>query len=41
MCGTVYRHMHLKELMGSITRVGNCIPVPDFYLMLHDAKKEL
>ena len=34
MCGTVYGDMHLKDLMGSIARVGYCIPVPDFYLVL-------
>ena len=33
--GTVYGDMHLKDLLGSIARVGYCIPVPDFYLVLH------
>ena len=27
--------MHLKDLLGSIARVGYCIPVPDSYLVLH------
>ena len=27
--------MHLKNLPGSIVRVGYRIPVPDFYLVLH------
>ena len=31
---TVYGDMHLKDLMGSIARVGYCIPVLDFYLVL-------
>ena len=35
VCGTVYGDMHLKDLLGSIARVGSCIPVPDFYLVLH------
>ena len=26
---------HLKDHLGSIARVGYCIPVPDFYLVLH------
>ena len=33
--GTVYWDMHLKDLEGSIARVGYCITVPDFYLVLH------
>ena len=40
--GTVYGDMHLKDL-GSVARIGYCIPVPDFYLVLHglsfDAEK--
>ena len=35
VCGTVYRDMHLKDLLGSFAREGYCIPVPDFYLVLH------
>ena len=34
VCGTVYGDMHLKDLLGSIVRVGYRIPVPDFYLVL-------
>ena len=33
--GTVYGDMHLKDNLGSIARVGYCILVPDFYLVLH------
>ena len=29
VCGTVYGDMHLKDLLGSIARVGYCIPVQD------------
>ena len=35
VCGTVYGDMHLKDLLGSIVRVGYHIPVPDFYQVLH------
>ena len=35
VCGTIYGYMHLKDLMGSIVRVGYHIPVPNFYLVLH------
>ena len=35
VCGSVYGDMHLKDLLGSIVRVGYRIPVPDFYLVLH------
>ena len=35
VCGTVYGDMHLRDLRGSIVRVGYHIPVPDFYLVLH------
>ena len=35
VCGTVYGDMHLKDLLGSITRVGYCNPVLDFYLVLN------
>ena len=35
VCGTVYGDMHLKDLLGSIVKVGIFIPVPDFYLVLH------
>ena len=31
----LYKDMHYKDLLGSIARVGYCIPVPDFYLVLH------
>ena len=34
VCGTVYGDMHLKDPLESIERVGYCIPVPDFYLVL-------
>ena len=34
VCGTVCRHA-LIDLLGSLVRVGYCIPVPDFYLVLH------
>ena len=34
-CGTVYGDMHSKDLKGSMARVGYCIPVPDFYIVLH------
>ena len=39
VCVTVYGDIHLKDLLGSIVRVGYCIPVPDFYLVLHGIKK--
>ena len=35
VCGTVYGDMHYKDLLGSIVRVGYCVPIPDFYLLLH------
>ena len=38
VCGTVYGDMDLKDLLGSIVRVGYRIPVPDFYLVLHDIR---
>ena len=28
VCGTVYGDMYYKDLLGSIERVGYCIPVP-------------
>ena len=31
----VYGDMHLKDLLRLIVRVGYCIRVPDFYLVLH------
>ena len=34
VCGTFCEDMHLKDL-ESIKRVGCCIPVLDFYLVLH------
>ena len=30
VCGSVYGDIHLKDLLGSIVRVGYCIPVPNF-----------
>ena len=38
VCGTVYGEMHLKDLLGSFVRIGYRIPVPDFYLVLHDLR---
>ena len=35
VCGLVYGDMHLKDLLGSIARVGYCIPILDLYLVLH------
>ena len=35
VCETVNGDMDLKDVLGSIARVGYCIPVPDFYLVLH------
>ena len=35
VCGAVYGDIHLKDLLGSMARVGYRIPVLDFYLMLH------
>ena len=35
VCGAVYGDLHCKDLLGSITRVGDSIPVPDFFLVLH------
>ena len=35
VCGTVYGNMHFKDILGSFARVGYCIPVLDFYLVLH------
>ena len=32
---TVYGDMHLKDPLRSFVRVGYCIPVPVFYLVLH------
>ena len=32
---TVYEEMHYKGLLGSITRAGYLILVPNFYLVLH------
>ena len=29
---------HAQDLLGSIARVGYCILVPDFYLVLHDLR---
>ena len=30
VCGTVYRHMHYKDILGAIVNVGYRIPVPRF-----------
>ena len=30
--------IHLKDFLGSIVRVGFCIPLLDFYLVLHDLR---
>ena len=38
VCGTVYGDMRLKDLLGSFMRVVYRIPVPDFYLVLHDLR---
>ena len=35
LCENVYGDMHLKHLLVSIARVGYCISVPAFYLVLH------
>ena len=35
MYGAVYGEMHYKDILRSVARVGYCIPVPDFYLVLH------
>ena len=35
VCITIYGDRHYKDIPGSIARVWYCIPVPDFYLMLH------
>ena len=35
VCGTVYGDMHFKDLLGSFARVGYCIPLLDFCLVLH------
>ena len=37
---TVYGDMHLKDILGSFVRVGYCIPVSDFYLVLHSLPKK-
>ena len=34
VCGTLFGGMCFKDPLGSITREGYCIPVPDFYLVL-------
>ena len=33
--GNINGDMHFKDVMGSIARVGYCIPVPHFYLVVH------
>ena len=43
MCRMVYGDIHLKNLRGSITRIGYFIPVLDFYVVLQgpfDAEKK-
>ena len=35
VCGTVYGDMHLKDILGSIARVGYFNPVPDSNLVLN------
>ena len=35
VCGTVYGDMYLEDHLGSIARIGDCITIPDFYLVLH------
>ena len=35
VCETIIGDMHLKDLLGSMVRVGYRIPVSDFYLVLH------
>ena len=35
VCGIVYWDMHYKDLLESNVRLGYCILVPDFYLVLH------
>ena len=35
VCETLYRDTYYENLLGSIVRVGYCISVPDFYLVLH------
>ena len=31
--------MHYKDLLGLITKVGYCIPSPDFYIVLHGLQR--
>ena len=38
VCGIVYGDMYYKELLGSIERVGYCIPILDFYIVLHGVR---
>ena len=35
VCETVFGDMHYRYLLGSIIRVGYCIPGPDFHSVLH------
>ena len=35
VCGTVCGEKHLKDLMGSLVRVGYRMTFPDFYLVIH------
>ena len=36
VCVIVYGDKRYKDILGSMARVGYCIPVPDFYLVLRD-----
>ena len=35
VCETVFRDLHYKDILGKITRIGYCIPVKDFYVVLY------
>ena len=38
LCGTVYGDLYYKDLLRSIVRKGYCIPVPNFYIVLHSLR---